>query len=114
MAMSFNAAVLAGGAGAKNADNLGLSANQNNSQGEQTTSLLSADLSDTYSFSGNTVAMGAETAGSVAFDVETAGSIAMGVETAGTVAMGAETAGSVAFDFGSYSDGGSSDSGFVC
>ena len=31
MAMSFNAAVLAGGAGAKNADNLGLSANQNNS-----------------------------------------------------------------------------------
>lgn len=114
MAMSFNAAVLAGGA-SKASGNLGLSSNQNNSQGEQTTSLLSSGMGDTYSFSNSTIAMDAETAGAIAMYAETAGSIAMDAETAGTIAMGAETAGSVAFDFGGdFSSSDSSDSGFVC
>jgi len=113
MAMSFNAAVLAGGA-SKASGNLGLSSNQNNSQGEQQVSLLSSGMGDTFSFSNSAIAMDAETAGAIAMYAETAGSIAMDAETAGTIAMGAETAGSVAFDFGGDFSSDSSDSGFVC
>lgn len=106
MAMSFNAAVFAGGA--KASGNLGLSSNQN--QGEQTTSLLSSNNGDVFSFNSS-----AETAGSIAMGAETAGSIAFDVETAGSIAMGAETAGSVAFDFGGdFSSSDSSDCSFVC
>ena len=114
MAMSFNAAVLAGGTN-KASGNFGMSSIQNNNQGDQSASLLSAGQGDTFSFGNSNLASDIETAGSIAFGAETAGSIAMGAETAGSIAMGAETAGSVAFDFGgSFSSSDSSDAGFVC